>query len=461
MSEFAVVDVETTGGSPLANKIIEIAVVVSDGHSIIDKYATLINPERNIPPYITSLTGINNEMVQDAPKFFEVAEKIFELTEGRIFVAHNVNFDYAFVRKEFADLGGKLDRKKLCTVRLSRRAFPGHKSYSLGNICQQLRIPISDRHRALGDAEATAILLHACLQKEGTELVEKGLLKSKEAKLPPNLPISEYEKLPTTTGVYYFHNRHGEVIYVGKAIDIRKRVLSHFDIGDQMHKRSFLEDIFSISYESCGSELVALLYESMEIKRLWPRFNRSQKRLSGNYALYSYTDHAGYDRLTLASMQKGMQPIYVFSSQSDGREAIRKLCNAYTLCPRLCGMQKTPGPCFDHQIGQCLGACAGMESHESYNERLRNALAEFTGQGKTFAIIGKGRSPDEQSVVLIENGAYLGFGFFPLEVAISAFSDFNHYIKRYPDNPDIQKILNMHVRKPGHDKILTFEAKVG
>ena len=203
--KFAVVDIETTGGSARNERIIEFAAVITDGKNILDSFQTLINPNKYIPEYITSLTGIDNEMVEDAPFFEEVAVKIDELTKDMIFVAHSVNFDFSFVKNEFQQLGYNYQRKKLCTVRLSRKIFPGHRSYSLGNICSQLGINISNRHRAFGDAEATAILLHKLVKHDREDHILNSLLaNSKEKKLPPHISVEQYEAIPETAGVYYF-----------------------------------------------------------------------------------------------------------------------------------------------------------------------------------------------------------------------------------------------------------------
>ncbi|MCC5931983.1 MAG: GIY-YIG nuclease family protein [Cyclobacteriaceae bacterium] len=457
MPEYAIIDVETTGGSPAAHKIIEIAVVISDGEKIIDRYSSLIHPERNIPYFISSLTGIDGHMLDSAPKFFEVAKKVFELTENRIFVAHNVNFDYSFVRKEFAELGGKFQRKKICTVRLSRRAFPGLKSYSLGKICSHLGIAIENRHRALGDAEATTLLLHQCLKKESPEILSDKLQKKYEARLPPNLPVEEFEKLPTRTGVYYFRDKGGKVIYVGKAKDIKKRVWSHFDTGEQMHKRNFLEGIYSVDYQLCGNELIALLLESCEIKRLWPRYNISQKRLNGTAGIYTYTDKQGYERLVPAMVKKGSRPLITFANLSECRSFLNRLVYSHKLCSKLCGLQNVPDSCFGYQTGTCTGACVGHEDPVSYNLRYIKAMESFSHEGKSFVIKGKGRNAGEKSVVWVEDGAFRGFGFIPDDAQMDNQDSWKDYVQSYPDNADIQNILAMYLRSAMESEVIYYD----
>ena len=259
---FAVVDIETTGGYSASHKITEIAILIHDGERVVETFETLINPERYITPHISMLTGITNEMVKSAPKFYEVAKEIFLLTQDKVFVAHNVNFDYSFLREEFKSLGGDFNRKRLCTVRLARKAFPGYRSYSLGNICTSLGIQIKNRHRAMGDAEATAILFSKIIteDKDGS-IMKIGKKHNAEANLPANLPSEVYKSLPNATGVYYFHDEKGKIIYVGKAIDIKKRIQQHFT-APQGARLNFLDHIHNITYELTVNELVALLFES-------------------------------------------------------------------------------------------------------------------------------------------------------------------------------------------------------
>jgi len=262
------------------------------------KFETLVNPGIPVPRFISSLTGITNEMLYDAPKFQDVAENIYNLLKGRIFVAHNVNFDYSFIKQQLREYGFDLDLKRLCTVRLSKKVFPGYIKYGLGSICRQFDIVIHNRHRACGDAEATVKLFAKILGADREGAVKAMLnAKSKQQYLPPNLPVEEVDGLPSLPGVYYFHNQKGKVIYVGKARDLQRRVKSHFSNNDDSkRKQDFLRTIYKITHQVCGSELMALILESAEIRRLWPEHNRSQKRFQHSYGLYSFEDQNGYLR---------------------------------------------------------------------------------------------------------------------------------------------------------------------
>jgi DNA polymerase-3 subunit epsilon len=216
---YAIVDIETTGGHASSNGITEVAICIHDGKKITQRYSTLVNPCMDIPVYIRALTGITNEMVQDAPKFEDVAADIYHLLHGKIFIAHNVNFDFSFIRYHLTAAGYDLQCNKLCTVRLSRKILPGMPSYSLGKLCRHLGIENESRHRAMGDAEATTTLFSILLQNDtGNHIGDALKQRSREQALPSNLPKEDIDLLPYTPGVYYFHNDKGKVIYVGKAL---------------------------------------------------------------------------------------------------------------------------------------------------------------------------------------------------------------------------------------------------
>jgi len=445
---YAVVDIETTGSFTGRHKITEIAIYIFDGKNIVDEYQTLINPESNIPPYISSMTGITNKMVENAPKFYEVAKNIYQILEGHIFVAHNVNFDYNFIRQEFKSLGGDFQSKKLCTVRLSRKIMPGLPSYSLGNLARHLGIKINGRHRAFGDAKATVEVLRLLLDNDKDDFIAKALKRNSfEATLPPNLTKEQFLDLPEKTGVYYFFDQKGKVIYVGKAKNIKSRIKNHFSPGSETtQKQNLFRDIFDINYELCGNELIALLYEAHEIKRLWPHYNRAQKRISWNFGIYPYEDQQGYKRFSISKINKSGQPFLVFKNQMEARNFLSKLVKDHELCPKLSGIQKSPASCFDYQIKKCNGACIGKEKPGKYNKRFNKALSAHQKLSESIAIIGNGRTFEESSVVWIENGKYMGFGYFDTSFDLSNVFQLKSFIKSYNDDQDIQRIIQMYLR---------------
>ncbi len=453
---FTVVDIETTGGSAQKDRIIDFAAILTDGKEIIDSYQTLINPERHIPEFITSLTGINDSMVEDAPLFSEVAARIDDFTKGKIFVAHSVNFDFSFVKNEFKKLGHHYDRKKLCTVRLSRKIFPGYRSYSLGKICGELGISISDRHRAYGDAEATAILLNMLWQKDGGKVFEQSLKQSsREMKLPPNIEKEKFDQLPTTAGVYYFFDQKGKIIYIGKAKNLYQRVSSHFTISGSLgEKNNFVNKIFDLDFVETGNEMIALLLESSEIKKHWPEFNRSQKVPTFSYGLYEYFDSRGYRRFSIAKTRKGMPAIRKFASVSEGKKWLYERVDLFQLCPKLCGLQPAKEECFNHKIGKCGGACVGKIGAEEYNKLVEQAFSHQDIETENYAILGNGRNFGEKSVVLIENGIYQGFGYIDQEDSIENVEQLRDRIEFQKETPEVKSIIKSFLNRENGFSIL-------
>lgn len=440
---YSIIDIETTGGHASGNRIIEIAIFNFDGESIVDRYHTLINPERRIPPFITSLIGITDEMVADAPIFRDVAKEILSFTSDSIFVAHNVNFDYTFVKKELEAIEIPFNRPKLCTVRLSRKIFPGLPSYSLGNLCGSLSIDIQDRHRATGDAAATTQLLHKLLLNDTENFIGKSLKSnSRETLLPAHLPREQFDALPDTPGVYYFHDAKGKIIYVGKAINIKKRVISHFS-GKQhsIKSQQFMNAIYGVSSEICGSELLALLLESAEIKKYWPIYNRIQKLSEKNYGIFQYEDSSGYLRFSIAPITKLHKPVVSFRSIGEAREFLLEKVREHELCHRRSGLQTAN--CS--QIIQCT-ACNERISIDAYNTKIETALLSFDDTKRTYVIKQPGRYVGEYGVVLVESGKYLGYGYVPDDITLTTLEELKPFVNGHPDNQDIQKILAMYQR---------------
>jgi len=453
---YAVVDIETTGGSARLERITEIAVYIYDGKSIVDEYSTLVNPERNIPYFITALTGISNEMVEDAPKFFEVAKKIVEITEGNIFVAHNARFDYSFIRQEFSMLGYNFKRPLLDTVSLSRKLLPGHKSYSLGNLCKDLGIEIRGRHRASGDALATVRLMELLLEKD-REQNNGGLVKNRKAsKLHPALDMQKITELPEEPGIYYFHNDSGEIIYVGKSRNLYQRVNTHLSNNTSSREMEMRSLIADISWERTGSELVALLLESAEIKTRKPLYNRAQRRTGFRWGIYSFTDENGYIRFEYRNVNDDVIPLALFSSKENVRAKLDQVITQYNLCQKLCGMYETAGQCFHRQVSLCRGACCGEEEPRSYNERALQALDEFVFRERNFFIIDRGRDTEERSAVKIVNGKYAGYGYFNINDVGFGLTAIHDCIGNARDNRDIQVIIKGYLKNHRVEKIIDF-----
>ncbi len=455
---YAIVDIETTGGYADNHRITEIAIYHHDGIAITDHFYTLINPGRSIPEYITGLTGITNEMVSQAPPFEKVADAIYNLLDGKIFVAHNAHFDYSFLKKEFEEAGIAWRAKKLCTVRLSRKIIPGLRSYSLGRLTESLGIEIRNRHRAAGDAEATAQLFSVLISRDTQGHITQTLKhNSGETILPPNLPKEEFDQLPAKAGVYYFLNERSQVIYVGKANDIKKRIAGHFT-GDarEWSRSNIRNEIHHITYELTGNELIALIMESQEIRRLWPKYNKSQKFKAEAWGVYDYIDRAGYHRFAANMVTRGSKPLITLSSKGDAWNFLWEKVNEFSLCPKLCGLQATKGACGNLEAGSCKGACTGAESVKKYNKRIVKAIQSFQEPGYSLAIIGKGRNTLETSIVLVEKGNYLGYGFVSHDMCVSSFDEARQFVRTGLETPTVQNLINAWVVNPRGSEIIFF-----
>ncbi len=455
---FAITDIETSGRS---NKITEIAIFIYDAEEkkVVNKFVSLVNPEERINPYVSALTGITDDMVADAPRFFEIAKEVFEITQDCVFVAHSVGFDYNVIRSEFRELGGEFNRNKLCTIRLSRKIIPGYKSYSLGKLCKELGFGIDGRHRAWGDAEATVRLFEYLINLDSDNHIGYSLnRRNREATIPPHLSKDLFDRLPETPGVYYFHDQKGKVLYVGKARNIKNRINSHF--LDHTSKKLRLKDhVHDITFQETGSELLALLIESHEIKQYFPEFNKAQKYSSNGFTICRYEGNDGLIRLTVAKRQRLVREnLANFSNMIKARTFLEKLCNDFELCPKLCGLQLTDGYCFSYQTGNCKGACAGMEGMKEYNSRVLKAIDSFALETGTYAIRQNGRSRSETGLILIRNGEYKGYAFIDNDAQLATLDDLEDILNFQKHNSDIQNILVSALKKLPQERILRFDS---
>lgn len=436
---YAIVDIETTGGYAASHGITEIAIYLHDGERVVQHFETLINPQQPIPYYITALTGINNAMVASAPTFEEVAAEIHELLQDAVFVAHNVNFDFSFVKRQLESCGFEVKYKKLCTVRLGRKVFPGLPSYSLGNLCRHLGIGIDNRHRAGGDASATVKLFEHLMANGGQVHVQQMLKKSSaEQWLPIHLSKQDIEQLPQLPGVYYFHDSKHKVIYVGKAVNLRKRVSSHFTNNDAERKRqNLLRNIHRITFTECATELEALVLESAEIKRLWPRYNVSQKNITQKFALYQFEDARGYIRLAIDRKKKNLRPLYSFNLLHEGQVLLKKMAEEFELNEKLCYLDKTPLTNHDMSFA---------DTPVVHNGKVRRALEALEEKLPTFAVIDEGRTAAEKLCLLMERGCFWGMGYLPLSVSVTSASELKNHLNPYADNDTIRNSIYQFVQ---------------
>ncbi|MCH2224394.1 MAG: GIY-YIG nuclease family protein [Crocinitomicaceae bacterium] len=452
---YAIVDIETTGGSPKQSKITEIAIYKFDGNEIIDEYQTLINPEIPIPPFIVQLTGISDEMVKNSPRFFEIAKDIVKFTKDCVFVAHNVSFDYGMLRTEFRSLGFDYRLPHLCTVRSSRFVIPGHESYSLGKLTRSLGIDLVGRHRAGGDALATAKLFKLLYEKDPDGLKTFIQEELNPKKLHPNLDLDALEEIPNKVGIYKFYNEVNQLIYIGKSIHIRKRIEQH--LGNLKTKKGIQmqQDIARIEFELTGSELIALLLESRLIKQHQPIFNRALKRDKFPFGLYQYIDEKGYIHFVInkvSTMQE--HPLTSFSTKKEGVSYLEKTIQEYSLCQKLCNLYKTKSACFQYGIKECKGACIQEEKVTSYNQRAQKLIKSLTLNEDTFYILGNGRNRNERSLVFVENGSLKGFGYAPFHMNKLKPNKWDKFIDLFTEDRDARTILKLFLRKEGKYEIV-------
>ncbi len=437
---YAIVDIETTGGYASAGAITEIAIIVTDGEKIIEKYETLINPQREIPYFITKLTGIDNNMVNDAPTFDEVAPKVFNILNGNIFVAHNVNFDFSFVNHQLKENGYTLNCKKLCTVRYGKKVITGLRSYSLGNFCKAIGIPVENRHRAGGDCMATYYLLKKIVTEDKNNELDKLLKnKTKEKNLPLQVDKDNYHNLPNGIGVYYFLDAKEKIIYIGKAINIKKRVASHF-VGNKTSKQrqEFIRNIASIKYTLVATELMSLILESSEIKNYWPKYNKSQKNFEHQYAIYNYEDQNGYLRLCMDKKKKNLPFVITVKNKVDGLIKLRKIVEEHHLCPKLCQVAYLIP---DNENCTCNGVCESKIPFKKYNKLVQKAIKKWQDNSASFVIKDKALNENECSVVVVINGDFVGMGYAPIQTKIKKYKEVASFIDLYKPNQYINNLV--------------------
>ncbi len=451
---YCIVDIETTGNSIKGNKITEISIFKYDGHEIVDEFTSLVDPQCEIPYFITRLTGIDNDTVRNAPTIDEIANSILEITEGTIFVAHSVNFDYNIIKNELRNIGLDFIRKKLCTVRLSRKLIPGFHSYSLGKLCSALDIPLTDRHRARGDAHATTLLFGRLLRTDGADKVFKSFLnaRSQEATLPASLPREAFEKIPATPGVYYFKDAKGKIIYVGKAINLKKRVLGHFYDKSTKEVRLCAETA-DIDFELSGSDLMALLMESAAIKHHYPIYNRAQKKRMHPYGIFAYEDRSGILHLAFNKLKMAPNALVTFYNPTDCRLYLEQICSTFGLCPKYCHLQEHVKTCSHFRIDSCEGICRDAETVSFYNIKVASAVAYMGSEKEDFIIKEKGRHMTEEAFILVRNNVYSGYGFIEKEVGLHSYADLEAFVIPQKNTVETESIIKSYLNRNPDKKV--------
>lgn len=432
--EYAIVDLETTGGAG-GGRVTEIAVFVTDGTTCIEHWTTLVNPGIPVPANITYLTGITDEMLEDAPAFEEVAHHLRDLLNHRVFVAHSVAFDYGVLKSEYARLDIPFNLARLCTVRLSRKIIPGMQSYSLGKLSSALGIQLTNRHRAYGDAEATMKLFHLLLAN-GPQVIEDQLKRNRrEYTLPPDLQRELMMELPEKPGVYFFRDTVGKVIYVGKAKNLSQRVWSHFrEYSPGKHRMK--DRIADVDFQLSGSELLAELMESVAIRKYFPEFNKAQKYDGNPYGWCHYHDQKGRLRIEVARRKKYLELIGVFPNRLSAIQELESLAQHHALCRHLLGLSKQM-PCRPNACPWC----ADEATAQQHNALLNQALAQRQSSFYSGIHPLPGRHEDERAFLLIQSGVYRGYGFVPNDKSIQNEQELWPFLQEETHNVETWRIL--------------------
>jgi DNA polymerase-3 subunit epsilon len=403
--QYAIVDIETTGGTPQDSRITEICVVVTDGYAVLNRFETLLNPGVSIPIGITQLTGIDNSMVADAPVFADIAGSLHHLLHDKVFVAHNVNFDFSFIQSALKQCGLQLQVPRMCTARAARKVYPGRSSYSLGTLCNSLGIHINNRHRAGGDADGTVILFHNMFAEVGADmLMQYAGTRVRQHQLPLHIDHATVESLPASPGVYHFLSASGKPLYTGKAINIKKRVLQHFDTKRGKSALQ-LEQIHQVSFEESGSEFMALLIEAEAIERNWPEWNKAGKTPHLKFAIVSYPTANGEFRLQAAKRSRGSSMGIAYSRLTDARSTLSTMIREFGICPSRAYSNK------GCEQTSCYCSFSEEERRSIHNERIEEAMEKTRESDDSYLILCKGRKREEKGVIWIQNGSVMGRGF--------------------------------------------------
>lgn len=455
--KYAIVDIETTGDRPKNFKIIEIAIILHDGKVELDRFHSFVDPEERISPFITRLTGISQNDVEGAPKFYEIAKEIVEFTSDSIFVAHNVSFDYSVIRREYKRLGFDYRLDHLCTIQSSRVLIPGHDSYGLKNITKDLGINLSNHHRAIDDTIATAELFKIVHEKAKGNLTNFIKKEIDPGVLNPNLDINILDEIPNKIGVYKFFDTNKQLIYIGKSIHIKKRIEQHFKNNSTQKAIEMRERVAFIDHFLTGSELIALLRESEEIKNHQPRYNTAQRNTQFSHGLYLHEDQNGIKNLLVKKKTLTEHPLVTFTSLQSGKKYLELWMDEFELCQRYCHLHKTNGACFNHSIKKCKGACAGLETAEEYNARVDALCLNLNFGGESFLILDKGRTSNEYSFVFIQNGQYEGYGYIYRYLLKRDRNKFKKFLTKQETNRDFQSIIKMQLHKDKKLEIIPIE----
>lgn len=447
------VDVETTGISAVHGRIIELGIIRVENGKIKKEINTLINPQRHLDPFITDLTGINQTDLESAPTFFEIRDEVSEILKDTVFVAHNVRFDYSFLRNEFKRNGGTFNSKYFCTVRLARQLFPGFTRYGLDSIIERFDIKCENRHRAYDDAKVLYEFYEKSQKIVGEEKFEEAIkFVFKKPTVPPTLSINELEEISDSSGVYIFYGENKTILYIGKSVNIKERIFSHFSNDfNNLTDQKISSQIKSIEVIPTAGELGALLLESTLIKKHQPIFNRQLRKSRNLQIILKEVDENGFNTVSQAELseiniEQIGQILGVFKNKKDVKEYLYKTAKDYKLCPKLLGIEKGKGFCFYYHMNMCLGACMNKELNLKYNIRFDEGFYNKKIRPWRFdAPIMIKEEGDLNEVHIIDKWCYLGS-------IKDEHTDISEIKKEYKFDYDTYKIISRFVLNPKNSK---------
>lgn len=441
------VDIETNGGNGDRGRITEIAVIRVEDGQVVDEFTSLVNPGSPIPHWITRLTGITNNDLIHAPYFDDIAQDLWRIMNGAIFVAHNVRFDYSFIKRQLEANGYKFRPKLFCTVRMSRAMYPEHRGHSLEKIIARHNIAVNGRHRAYDDAKAIYDFTRLAISEKGIDLFNVSMATQFKTKtLPPNMSEESFANIPQTPGVYIFEDENGLPLYVGKSVNLRQRVMSHFANDTRIAKEMKLsQGSHNVSFIQTETEIEALLLESAKVKELQPVHNRLLRRQTKQTVLIRKYDDNGYLKMALENKdlndETDLESIYgVYSTKTQAKARLESLVKTFDLCPKLMDLEKSKGACFRYHLGICKGACIGEEDVEKYNRRVEYALERSKIESWPF----KGELAvkiSETKALIIDQWIIKGY--------MTAVEGSEAYVERIKNGFDIDtyKILRSYIRQ--------------
>jgi len=427
---YAILDIESTGGKYNEEGIMEIAIHRFDGHKVVDKFISLINPERDIQPFVVNLTGINNKMLVTAPKFHEVAKRIVEITQDAVIVAHNAQFDYRILRTEFRRLGYDFKRKSLCTVDLSKKLIPEAESHSLGKLVRSLGIAVSDRHRANGDALATLKLFKLLLSKDSEKTIITEVIREETLGELSTKQLDIVDALPSETGVYYMHDKYGKILFIGKSKNIKKRVNQHFtNAGDLARKLQ--KETKKVTFEHTGSELVALLKEHHEIQKNSPKFNNRTRKKGYSHGVYVFENKDGFLSFKAERANGQSKRLGSFNSLKSSKKFLEKITEKYHL--------------------------KEVENTDTQNAEIIALTNKYSIDKRNIAVLDRGRENGEQSVIVIKNGLLSGLGFIDLNYQLNNIHILESIITKMHADEYATFIIESYLRKRKRIKIIELK----